>query len=100
MGSGAGQWYQLAVEHCSNQRVTTQSVKTETATIMGEPRKGGKASAFNRKPLDRRLVREVIFGARAPKYWTPMAIMEEECKLMRCVSSPTTTSTWTPSSDD
>jgi len=72
----------LAVEHGSNQRVTTQSVKTETATIMGEPRKGGKASAFNRKPLDRRLVREVIFGARAPKYWTPMAIMEEECKLM------------------
>ena len=26
---------------------------------MGEPRKGGKTSAFNRKPLDRRLVREV-----------------------------------------
>jgi len=49
---------------------------------MGEPRKGGKTSAFNRKPLDRRLVREVTFGARAPKYWTPMAIMEEECKLM------------------
>jgi len=49
---------------------------------MGEPRKGGKSSAFNRKPLDRRLVREVIFGARAPKYWTPMAIMDEECKLM------------------
>ena len=58
--SGAGHWYQLAVEHGSNQRVTTQSVKTETATIMGEPRKGGKASAFNRKPLDRRLVREVL----------------------------------------
>ena len=25
---------------------------------------------------------QVTFGARAPKYWTPMAIMEEECKLM------------------
>ena len=25
---------------------------------------------------------KVTFGARAPKYWTPMAIMEEECKLM------------------
>ena len=58
--SGAGHWYQLAVEHGSDQRVTTQSVKTETATIMGEPKKGGKASAFNRKPLDRRLVREVL----------------------------------------
>ena len=25
---------------------------------------------------------KVTFGARAPKYWTPMSIMEEECKLM------------------
>ena len=50
---------------------------------MGDARKaGGKAGAFNRKPADRRLVREVTVGQRAPKYWTPMVISEHECKVM------------------
>ena len=50
---------------------------------MGDARKaGGKAGAFNRKPADRRLVREVTIGQRAPKYWTPMVISVHECKVM------------------
>lgn len=49
---------------------------------MGEQRKHSKGGIGHRKPADRRLVREVTYGQRAPKYWTAMAIAEDECKLM------------------
>ena len=38
--------------------------------------------SFNQFKMKQCLLQKVIFGARAPKYWTPMAIMDEECKLM------------------
>ena len=41
-----------------------------------------KAKAFNRKPVDKRLVRQVMIGQKTPKYWVPMDISDTECKIM------------------
>eukprot|EP00091_Calanus_sinicus_P007084 TRINITY_DN17979_c0_g1_i1.p1 TRINITY_DN17979_c0_g1~~TRINITY_DN17979_c0_g1_i1.p1 ORF type:complete len:275 (+),score=56.95 TRINITY_DN17979_c0_g1_i1:210-1034(+) len=41
-----------------------------------------KSSAFNRKPVDKRLVRQVMLGQKTPKYWVPMDISDMECKIM------------------
>jgi len=41
-----------------------------------------KTGAFNRKPADKRLVRQVTLGQKAPNYWVPMDMNETECKIM------------------
>eukprot|EP00090_Calanus_glacialis_P010809 TRINITY_DN19279_c0_g1_i1.p1 TRINITY_DN19279_c0_g1~~TRINITY_DN19279_c0_g1_i1.p1 ORF type:complete len:330 (-),score=86.62 TRINITY_DN19279_c0_g1_i1:93-1082(-) len=41
-----------------------------------------KSKAFNRKPVDKRLVRQVMLGQKTPKYWVPMDISDTECKIM------------------
>jgi len=41
-----------------------------------------KTGAFNRKPVDKRLVRQVTSGQRGPNYWVPMNISSTECKIM------------------
>jgi len=41
-----------------------------------------KTGAFNRKPTDKRLVRQVTLGQKAPNYWMPMDLSETECKIM------------------
>ena len=51
----------------------------EYAVNMGDK---PKAKAFNRKPVDKRLVRQVMIGQKTPKYWVPMDISDTECKIM------------------
>ena len=51
----------------------------EYAANMGDK---PKSKAFNRKPVDTRLVRQVVLGKKIPKYWVPMDIYDKECKIM------------------
>jgi len=46
---------------------------------MGDKSKPG---AFHRKPLDKRLVRQVTLGHKTPDYWVPMDLSSTECKIM------------------
>merc|ERR1711915_674941 len=41
-----------------------------------------KPGAFHRKPLDKRLVRQVTVGHKTPDYWVPMDLSSTECKIM------------------
>jgi len=41
-----------------------------------------KTGAFNRKPTDKRLVRQVTSGQKVPNYWVPMDMSDTECKIM------------------
>jgi len=41
-----------------------------------------KTGAFNRKPVDKRLVKQVTQGQKTPNYWVPMDLADTECKIM------------------
>lgn len=41
-----------------------------------------KTGAFNRKPVDKRLVKQVTQGQKTPNYWVPMDVANTECKIM------------------
>jgi len=41
-----------------------------------------KTGAFNRKPVDKRLVKQVTQGQKTPNYWVPMDLANTECKIM------------------
>ena len=74
--------YQFCVaqhqEHIYSHPVTL-GLSSNTLVNMGDKTKTG---AFNRKPSDKRLVRQVTLGQKAPNYWVPMDMTETECKIM------------------
>ncbi|XP_023345726.1 probable poly [ADP-ribose] polymerase DDB_G0278045 isoform X2 [Eurytemora carolleeae] len=41
-----------------------------------------KTGPFNRKPMDKRFVKQAVGFNRAPDYWTPMDLQNNECKIM------------------
>jgi len=49
---------------------------------MSDAPKQRTGGPFNRRPTDRRLVRQVIAKPRTPEYWIPMDLANVECKLM------------------
>ena len=44
-----------------------------------------KTGAFNRKPVDKRLVKQVTQGQKTPNYWVPMDLADTECKIMEVI---------------